>query len=70
MTTFTAIYDSLRDLLFPAALSAALAPRREVRALIPGVSSRPADLYLHCTKHGRPAALDVMVTTMVTMHSG
>ena len=54
-------HDSLRDALFSAAQSAALAPRREVPALIPGASSRPADLYLPYWKRGRPAALDVTV---------
>ena len=54
-------HDSLRDALFSVAQSAALAPRREVPALMPGTKSRPADLYLPCWKRGRPAALDVTV---------
>ena len=54
-------HDSLRDALFAAARSASLAPRKEVPALIPGASSRPADVYLPCWKRGRPAALDVSV---------
>ena len=54
-------HDSLRNALFSAAQSAALAPRREVPALIPGANSRPADVYLPCWKRGRPAALDVTV---------
>ena len=54
-------HDSLRDALFSAAQSAALAPRKEVPSLIPGSSSRPADVYLPNWKGGRPAALDVTV---------
>ena len=54
-------HDSIRDAVFPAAQSAALAPRKEVPALIPGSSSRPADVYLPNWKRGQPAALDVTV---------
>ena len=38
-------HDSIRDAVFSAAQSAALAPRKEVPSLIPGSSSRPADVY-------------------------
>ena len=34
-------HDSVRDALFSAAQTAALAPRKEVPSLIPGTSSRP-----------------------------
>ena len=54
-------HDSLRDTLFSAAQSAALAPRKEVPSLIPGTSSRPADIFLPNWCRGRPAALDVTV---------
>ena len=54
-------HDSLRDALFAAAQSAALAPRKEVPALIPGSASRPADVFLPNWNRGRPAALDVTV---------
>ena len=54
-------HDSLRDAFYSAAQSAALAPRREVPSLIPGSSSRPADIYLPHWKRGLPAALDVTV---------
>ncbi len=54
-------HDSIRDAVFSAAQSAALAPRREVPALVPGSSSRPADIYLPTWKRGQPAALDVTV---------
>ena len=54
-------HDSIRDALFSAAQSAALAPRKEVPSLIPGCSSRPADVFLPIWDRGRPAALDVTV---------
>ena len=54
-------HDSIRDAHFSAAQPAALAPRREVPSLIPGSSSRPADIYLPIWDRGRPAALDVTV---------
>jgi hypothetical protein len=54
-------HDSLRDALYSAAQSAALAPRKEVPSLIPGSSSRPADVYLPNWKRGQPAAMDVTV---------
>ena len=54
-------HDSIRDAVFSAAQSAALAPRKEFPALIPGSSSRPADVYLPNWKRGQPAALDVTV---------
>ena len=54
-------HDSIRDALFSAAQSAALAPRKEVPALISGTRSRPADVYLPNWKRGQPAALDVTV---------
>ena len=38
-------HDSLGNVLFSTAQSAALAPRREVPALIPGANSRPADVH-------------------------
>ncbi len=54
-------HDSLRDALYSAAQSAALAPRREVPSLIPESRSRPADIFLPNWKRGQPAALDVTV---------
>ena len=39
-------HNALRDAIFSAAQSAALAPRREVSSLIPCSLSRPADVYL------------------------
>ena len=54
-------HNALRDAIFSAAQSAALAPRREVPSLIPNSQSRPADVYLPNWKRGCPAALDVSV---------
>ena len=54
-------HNSLRDVLFTAAQSAALSPRREVPSIVPGSCSRPADLYLPYWSHGKPAAMDVTV---------
>ena len=47
-------HDSIRDALFSAAQTAALAPRKEAPALIPGSSSRPADVYLPVWSRGKP----------------
>ena len=54
-------HDSLPDILFSAAQSAALAPRKEIPSLIPGTNSRPADIYLPNWCRGRPASLDITV---------
>ena len=54
-------HDCVRDALFSAAQTAALAPRKEVPSLIPGTSSRPADVYLPNWTRGKPAALDLHV---------
>ena len=54
-------HDSIRDALFSAAQTAALAPWKEASALIPGSSSRPADVYLPVWSRGKPAARDVTV---------
>ena len=58
-------HDSLRNVIFVAAQSAALAPRKEVPTLIADSSSCPADVSLPCWKHGRPAAIDVTVISTV-----
>ena len=47
--------------VIPSHALAALAPRKEVPSLIPGTSSRPADVYLPNWMRGQPAALDVHV---------
>ena len=54
-------HNSVRDALFSAAQTTALAPRKEMPSLIPGTSSRPAYVYLAIWTRGKPAALDVHV---------
>ena len=56
-------HDSLRDALFSAAQSAALAPRKEMPSMVPGSASRPADVFLPTWEGGQPAALDVTVVS-------
>ena len=58
-------HDSVRDVLFSVAQSAALAPRKEVPSLLPDSSSRPADLYLPRWKCGLPTACDLTVISPV-----
>ena len=58
-------HDSIRDAVYSAAQSAALAPRKEAPSVILGSSSRPADVYLPNWKRGQPAALDIhVISTM------
>ena len=54
-------HNAVRDVLFTAAQSAALAPTREASGVAPNSHSRPADIFLPTWHHGRPAALDVHV---------
>ena len=56
-------HDSIRDAIFYAAQSAALAPRKELPSLIPGCQNRPADVFLPHWDRGLPAALDISVTS-------
>ena len=51
----------LSETLFSVAQTAALAPRKEMPSLIPGTSSRQADVYLPIWTRGNPATLDVHV---------
>ena len=53
---------TIRDAVFSAAQ---LAPRKEAPSVIPGSSSRPADVYLPNWRRGQPAALDIhVISTM------
>ena len=54
-------HNAIRDVLFSAAQSAALAPLREMPHLISNSLSRPADIFFPIWSRGRPAALDVHV---------
>ena len=53
-------HNAIRDVLFSAAKSDALAPSREMPYL-PNSLSRPADILLPTWSRGRPAALDVHI---------
>ena len=54
-------HNAIRDVVFSAAQSAALAPSKETPGLLASSLSRPADILLPNWKGGRPAALDVHV---------
>jgi hypothetical protein len=54
-------HNSIRDAIFSAAQTAALAPRKEFPSLVPCSQSRPADIFLPNWERDRPAALDVSV---------
>ena len=54
-------HDSIRDAIFSAAQSAALAPRKEFPSLISGCQNRPADVFLRHWDRGLPSALDISV---------
>ena len=58
-------HNVVRNVLFSAAQSAALAPRQEAPALIPGCQSCPADVFLPIWPRGRPAALDIRVISLL-----
>ena len=51
----------IRDVLFTAAQTAALGPRKEAPGVVPNSSARPADILLPNWCRGRQAALDVAV---------
>ena len=54
-------HNAIRDVVFNAAQSAALAPSKEAPNLVPDSSVRPADILLPNWNRGRPAAVDVHV---------
>ena len=54
-------HNNIRDVLYNAAQSAALVPRKEALGVVPNSSARPADILLHNWCGGRQAALDVTV---------
>ena len=55
-------HDMLRDVIFEAAASAALAPVKEERHLLPGTAARPGDVFIRRWHDGKDGALDVTVT--------
>ena len=54
-------HNAIRDVVFNAAQSAALAPSKEAPNLVQDSSVRPADILLPNWNHGRPVAVDVHV---------
>ena len=56
-------HNAVRDVIFAAAQSAALGPSKEVLGLVPSSLARPADVFLPHWYLGRPAALDVHITS-------
>ena len=62
-------HNAIRDVLFSAAQSAALAPSREAAGVVPDSLSRPADILLPVWSKGRPAALDVHVISPLQQHT-
>ena len=54
-------HNGLRDLLHSTAASAALAPAKEGRFLLPGEGGRPADILIPGWANGKDAAMDVTV---------
>ena len=56
-------HNQLRDALFQTACQAALGPRKEEQALLPGLGNKPADVYIPNWIEGKDAALDVTVVS-------
>ena len=56
-----ACHNSLRDSLFTTDQAAGLAPKKGVRALLPGTDLQPADILIPRWTAGRDTALDVTV---------
>ena len=54
-------HNSLRDSLYDTAQAAGLAPKKEVRALLPGTDHRAADILIPQWEAGKDTALDVTV---------
>ena len=54
-------HNHLRDTLYHTCASAALAPTKEGRALLPGTNARPADVFLPHWSNGKDTAWDVTV---------
>ena len=54
-------HNNIRDVVFTAAQSAALAPSKKAPGLVTGSLSRPADVFLPSWRCGWPAALDIHV---------
>ena len=62
-------HNAIRDVVFCAAQSAALASSKETPNLFADSLSRPANVFLSIWSHGRPAALDVHVISPLQQQS-
>ena len=60
-------HNALRDAIYQLAQQAALAPRREEQALLPGLENRPADVFLPHWQNGQDTALDITVTSTIQL---
>ena len=58
-------HDQLRDVLYEAAASPALAPFKEAAHLLPGAAARPGDILIRSWAEGKDGALDVTVTGLL-----
>ena len=56
-------HNMLRDVLFEAAASADLGPRKEEKHLLPGTSARPGDITIRRWTNGKDSAIDVTVAS-------
>ena len=56
-------HNMLQDVLFEAASSADLGPKKEEKHLLPGTIARPGDVTIRRWSNGRDAAIDVTVTS-------
>ena len=56
-------HNIIRDAIHGTASQAALSPRKEESALLPGSTAKPADVYLPGWANGKDAALDVTVVS-------
>ena len=56
-------HNMLRDVIFEAAASADLGPKKEESHLLPGTIARPGDVTIRRWSNGRDAAIDVTVTS-------
>ena len=56
-------HDRIRDNVHNEALQASLDPKKEMPGLVPGSSSRPADIFIRNWVDGRKVAFDVSVVS-------
>jgi hypothetical protein len=56
-------HDDLRDITFAACSQSHFNPKKEVNHLLPESSARPGDIFIPVWNRGRPAALDITVSS-------